>query len=241
YLQVTDETISFFMNNFVDHVNGEIYENRLRRGGIAWNEDKGNPNKAGYHSIETAYYTYLYGNFFLKNEPVTLYYDFAPYNSERTYTLSPVEIPSSEYKIKEITYNGVQYTNFDPLAHTINLNPGVGGVFKAVFELTAPSAIADNKTLPADFSLNQNYPNPFNPSTRISYTLPFESKIKLSVYNMLGELVTTLFEGIQQQGNHETLFDGSRLSSGIYICRIEASNNTEKNNFNSAIKMILIK
>jgi mannose/cellobiose epimerase-like protein (N-acyl-D-glucosamine 2-epimerase family) len=59
YLQMADETINFFMNYFVDHENGEIYFDRTRYGGFAWHEEKGNSGKAGYHSIETGYYTYL--------------------------------------------------------------------------------------------------------------------------------------------------------------------------------------
>lgn len=237
YLKVADETLSFFMNYFVDHVNGEVYENRTRRGGIAWNEFKGNPNKAGYHSIETAYYTYLYGNFFLKKQPVTLYYDFLPYDQNRTYTLNPIEIPESEYKIKEISYNGEQYTNFNSASHSISLNSGVGGVFKVTFELTSPAAIADKENIPVNFSLSQNYPNPFNPSTKIRYNLPFDSKIKLVVYNMLGEEVIRLAEGVETKGMHEVSFDGRSFSSGIYICRLESAGNS----FSSSIKMILIK
>jgi mannose/cellobiose epimerase-like protein (N-acyl-D-glucosamine 2-epimerase family) len=70
YLQMADETISFFMNYFVDRVNGEVYADRKRRGGLAWNEAKGNSGKAGYHSIELGYYTYLYGNIFYTYDPL---------------------------------------------------------------------------------------------------------------------------------------------------------------------------
>jgi len=80
------------------------------------------------------------------------------------------------------------------------------------------------KVLPSEFSLSQNYPNPFNPSTQINYSVPKNSFITLKVYNLLGELVMTLFEGFKQQGNYTAIFDANGLSSGIYIYRMMAEN-----------------
>ena len=76
YLQMADETINFFMQYFVDHQNGEVYADRTRYGGYAWNEAKGNSGKSGYHSIETGYYTYLYGNLLYQFQPAVLNYNF---------------------------------------------------------------------------------------------------------------------------------------------------------------------
>jgi len=242
YLKAADETLDFFMKYFVDHVHGEIYENRTRYGAVAWNENKGNPNKAGYHSIETAYYTYLYGNFFYKKQPVSLYYDFMLYQESKTYSLTPVEIPTAEYKISSITHDGLPYTNFNSSDRTITLNSGAGGVFKVTFELTGVSGIADNhNNVPAGFALNQNYPNPFNPSTKIGYSLPKESRVKISVYNMLGQEVEQLSNGIQNAGTYSINFNGSRLASGIYICRMDASSSDNSNRYSTSIKMVLLK
>ncbi len=66
YLQMADETLSFFMTYFVDHEYGEVYSDRTRYGGQIWGLEKGSSSKAGYHSIELGYYTYLYGNLFFK-------------------------------------------------------------------------------------------------------------------------------------------------------------------------------
>jgi hypothetical protein len=83
--------------------------------------------------------------------------------------------------------------------------------------------------------LSQNYPNPFNPTTVIGYQLPVTGKISLKVYNLLGQEVATLFEGVRQPGKYQATFDGSRLASGVYLCRFTA------NNYMETKKLLLIK
>ena len=77
---------------------------------------------------------------------------------------------------------------------------------------------------PSMFVLEQNYPNPFNPYTKIQFSIPKETNINLSVYNMLGQLVTTIYNGKLDAGTHYTLFDGSQLTSGIYFYKLETDN-----------------
>jgi len=72
------------------------------------------------------------------------------------------------------------------------------------------------------YQLNQNYPNPFNTNTSIVYILPSEGAIRLEVYDILGRKMATLLDGIQSEGRHTVNFDASRLSSGVYIYRLEA-------------------
>ncbi|MCK9210632.1 MAG: T9SS type A sorting domain-containing protein [Ignavibacteriaceae bacterium] len=89
--------------------------------------------------------------------------------------------------------------------------------------------------IPHDYTLYQNYPNPFNPSTEIKYAIPLESKVKIDIYSILGELVKTLVNDFQTAGNYSVAFDASRFASGIYFYRLTA---------NSTIitkKMLLIK
>ena len=87
----------------------------------------------------------------------------------------------------------------------------------------------------AEFSLNQNYPNPFNPSTKISFTLPQNTNVKLSVFNMLGEKVGELLNEVKNAGTYDVSFNGSELTSGMYIYRLEAGE------FTATRKMTLIK
>jgi aminopeptidase N len=75
---------------------------------------------------------------------------------------------------------------------------------------------------PDDFVLEQNYPNPFNPTTFIKFTLPQTSKVNLSVYNSLGELVNVLAYGNYDAGIYERVFNASNLASGIYIYVLKA-------------------
>ena len=104
-----------------------------------------------------------------------------------------------------------------------------------------PVGVAQNLSFPKQYSLNQNYPNPFNPSTTISYGLPFESKVKVEIFNILGQRVNMIANGVESAGLHSTLWDATHLASGIYIIRINATSISSNVNFTKAIKMILIK
>ena len=84
---------------------------------------------------------------------------------------------------------------------------------------------------PENFDLSQNYPNPFNPSTTIRYALPTESKVAISIFNLLGEEVATLVNDVQSSGYHEVVFNASELSSGVYLYRINAVSSTGSKDF----------
>lgn len=89
--------------------------------------------------------------------------------------------------------------------------------------------------LPGEFALKQNYPNPFNPSTTISYVLPKDTKVVLSVYSINGELVQTLVNEFQTAGEHSVNFNAAGLASGTYIYRLSTPEQSFVN------KMSLIK
>jgi len=89
--------------------------------------------------------------------------------------------------------------------------------------------------VPSSYNLFQNYPNPFNPSTKIKYTIPEESFVKLAIYNMLGEEVATIVNATQKAGRYEVNFNAGELSSGVYVYRLEAGN------FVSSKKLMLLK
>ena len=80
----------------------------------------------------------------------------------------------------------------------------------------------NDPALPTVSALQQNYPNPFNPSTTIRYGLPNKSAVRLSVFNTLGQNVSTLVNGEQEAGYHEVKFDAAGLSSGVYFYRLES-------------------
>jgi hypothetical protein len=89
--------------------------------------------------------------------------------------------------------------------------------------------------LPSAFKLEQNYPNPFNPTTTIRYQLAEETHVTLSIYNVLGQRVRLLVNGMEQAGYKSASFDGSKIASGVYFYRIAASS------FSDVKKMALIR
>ncbi len=94
-------------------------------------------------------------------------------------------------------------------------------------------AAADEQ--PEHFRLEQNYPNPFNPSTSIAYELPTTSEVQLNVFNMAGEHVASLVNGLQESGEHQISFDASALSSGVYFYTLQAEGLVQTR------KMVLLK
>jgi hypothetical protein len=82
------------------------------------------------------------------------------------------------------------------------------------------STVNDELSMPRELLLLQNYPNPFNPTTKIQYSLPKSTTVKLAIFDVMGHLVTTLVEGYRQAGTYSVQFDASRLAGGIYLCRL---------------------
>ena len=96
--------------------------------------------------------------------------------------------------------------------------------------------------IPSAWMLYQNYPNPFNPTTTIRYGLKGSSKVRLQVYNLLGQLVATLVDGVQPGGEQEIRWNGASAASGVYFYRLEArSIDHPQTIFTSARKMLLVK
>ncbi len=94
--------------------------------------------------------------------------------------------------------------------------------------------------LPKQFVLNQNHPNPFNPSTTIKFQLPVDAKVKIELFNSIGQKVSEILNSDLSGGVHEVNFEGSNLSSGIYYYTMNAIGKDGKN-FTATKKMILMK
>jgi hypothetical protein len=117
---------------------------------------------------------------------------------------------------------------FNYSGSTVTAHPGNTGI---TINLIMTGIAGITGSLPAEYSLHQNFPNPFNPSTTIGYGLPQKSRVRLAVYNTLGQQVALLVNGDNDAGYHEVKFDGSGLASGVYLYRIQAGSFVQTKGF----------
>ena len=230
YLDMADGTLNFFMQYFVDHQYGEVYENRTKYGAQIWDTNKGDDGKAGYHSIELGYYVYLYGNLLLNRQPATLHYAFNPVARVRDIRLTPVDLPDPLLRVAGVTLDGTNYTDIDKARRVLHIPAFVGGDFAVTFSPVG-TAVAGGPPInrPERTRLDQNYPNPFNPGTTIGYEIGFEGSgtgwVKLAVYDILGREVAVLVDQERTAGNYSARFDAHSLASGVYLYRLSVSRN----------------
>ena len=98
------------------------------------------------------------------------------------------------------------------------------GVYERALLPEAASEVESPETPVLDFALEQNYPNPFNPDTRMAFTLPFEGRVTLTVFDMNGRVVAELMRNQRRAaGGHEVSFTAQNLASGIYSYRLEVA------------------
>lgn len=98
------------------------------------------------------------------------------------------------------------------------------------FDVSTLTSISESEKLqlPQKFSLNQNYPNPFNGGTQITFSVRLTGNAVLSVYNLLGQKIITLFEGIATANTiYSITFDAKNLPSGMYLYSLHTDNGVE--------------
>jgi hypothetical protein len=100
---------------------------------------------------------------------------------------------------------------------------------------TVTSVYLDPSVVPQEFALEQNYPNPFNPTTMIRYNVPAKSRVTLTIYNILGQVVESLVDMDQPQGAYVVPFNATRLSTGVYFYELRAGD------YQGIKKMLLLK
>ncbi len=144
---------------------------------------------------------------------------------------------------------------------TLTLRTNVGGISPKYLtdvsqlktdELPPPAPAGEglrpleSAALPATYALHQNFPNPFNPTTLIRYDLPEASDVRLTVYTILGQEVSTLVDGVENPGFHTAQWNGTSdagesLSSGLYIYRLQAVSVKSGARFLQVNKMLFVK
>jgi oligosaccharide reducing-end xylanase len=143
------------------------------------------------------------------NVPITLRRPLPQSWPSAIVTQNGLPIPASITQV-----DTTEYVMFDvvPGGGDIRLiKTGTTGVKDQLKSLSAPQ-----------YTLHQNHPNPFNPATEITYSVPQSSYISLKVYNLVGQELATLFEGVRRAGNYSVTFDGQRYASGVYFYRMQA-------------------
>ena len=134
-------------------------------------------------------------------------------------------LPDFEYHVVRDFISAAGNVNYHPQGRVIELRARDAA-------LVEPDAAAE---LPSAFKLYANYPNPFNPTTVVAFDLPVDGYVSLRVYNALGQEVAVLFDGTQQAGHFETLWNANAAPSGVYYARLST------NGFTEARKMLLVR
>jgi immune inhibitor A len=117
---------------------------------------------------------------------------------------------------------------------------GLNGITGIAFSSSTVSWVNKEAKLPSSFSLMQNYPNPFNPSTSIEYSIPVDSYIKITIYNLLGEVVDKIADTYRSAGRYKATWDGSSRASGIYFYELSAKTSAGAN-IRQVKKLVLLK
>ena len=118
--------------------------------------------------------------------------------------------------------------------------------YEAISDNFTIDGSTDVKELPVkieNFVLYPAYPNPFNPTTKVSYSLPVQSRITLKIYDMLGNEVTTLVDGTEPEGSYEFVLNASGWTSGVYFYKLQAVTTglDSRGTFVQTKKLILLK
>ena len=120
-------------------------------------------------------------------------------------------------------------------------NTGDASSISSFVTATATEIEVIRTTIPKNYVLFQNYPNPFNPKTIIRFAIPAESKVKITVHDILGQELITLLNSYKSAGYHEIAFNAFNYASGTYFYRIVAASTDGKNSFVDTKKIILMK
>jgi len=165
--------------------------------------------------------------------------DFQFHYSDDQLSLNNINEQTVEVKFWDSDVNGwvvVSNAVINTSANTVSFSNNKVGNFYILTGDSPTGNEGEPTSIVNEFTLSQNYPNPFNPSTTIKFNLPVKSSIKLEVFNILGQMVSTLIDGSLEAGQHSVEFNPQNLSSGVYIYKLSTDQN-----FNFTRKMILLR
>lgn len=168
------------------------------------------------------------------DSPVS-YFNLHVSNLEESFTITP------DFESNIVLYlvsNGIEKSIES--GETIQINPNeIEGSLSFKLVSDEITSLSDN-ALPEKYKLYSNFPNPFNPSTTVQFDIPESSVVELTVFDILGNEITTLAQGQLSAGVYNKTFNADGLSSGIYLLRLNAEGESGKT-YNQINKMILMK
>ncbi len=166
------------------------------------------------------------------------------------YDTGPAMIPPDTGRIFEVRYvvtDSLHDSTSAPLVFTEGtaadsaIGPITFGFVDGVVHITPALGIHETVSdVPRTFRLGQNYPNPFNPSTTIRYQVPVSSRVRLAVYNILGQCVSVLFNDVRQAGYHIAEWNARDIASGVYFYRMQASSVAHPGKAYIAVKKMIL-
>lgn len=163
-----------------------------------------------------------------------LFYDSS---SSVSITVAPTTVTYNNQTYYFQRWTGVgngSYNGSDPTAVISALNNVI--VQTAVFDTIPVIGIQNlNTGVPKTFGLDQNYPNPFNPVTKIKFALPKQTQAVIRVYDLIGNEVAVIHNGILNAGYYEADFNASSYASGVYFYKLETPD------YSNVKRMILVK
>ncbi|HEY1407131.1 MAG TPA: AGE family epimerase/isomerase, partial [Spirochaetota bacterium] len=139
FLKMADQSADFFEKYIEDKKNGEVIDTVSVDGSERIVTDKGSYWKSGYHAMETGYFIYLYGNLYLKNKPVTLYYWIDKSKKNRSIPLNPVEIEPGVLVISDVFLNDKKYSAYNAKTRILTVPAGTEGEFRVTFSRATPT------------------------------------------------------------------------------------------------------
>jgi len=169
------------------------------------------------------------------------------YDTRFLFSFGPMDLNPGENRNVDVALVGGEYFHQNPSDYdylegnetdTTAINQFYGSLNFSNFFANAESAytiyrglindVSDHSTeTPMHFQLRDAYPNPFNSTAVIDYSIAEPSKVKLSIYNIYGQLVETLVDEAVSAGNHSVKWNASDLASGIYFYRLDANDHSE--------------
>lgn len=195
-----------------------------------------------YYNISGGGIDVIYYSDSLQSGPPMIFSDILFYttatNSNPTNFVTPVRVSNYPLEWSPRMYIPILVEYYDVSGDVGAFYVGIDGAQKKIYydRLGNVTRVTKQETsLPESYFLGQNYPNPFNPLTKIDFSIPEHSFVKISVYDVSGREVTNLVNNQMQSGSYTITFDASNLPSGVYFYKLTT------NKFTDTKKMILIK